>query len=167
MRLGKLLLIAIFITGVGFLMVEYTRPGYPIERTLQNEDGREIKVLILGHEGGTITVDRVPGGERFEIPIETLSLKDRLFCLGLRESEAPPKIEKVEKVEPKEDNYVVTRRKAIEDLKIKKQVILEEISSKTLNDLLHQSRVEQLGRVQKEIAELELAIKTYKYRMKQ
>ncbi|MEM7603288.1 MAG: hypothetical protein AAF357_17985, partial [Verrucomicrobiota bacterium] len=114
--------------------------------------------------GNTIYFDRAPDSQRFEIEIDSLSLKDRIFCFQLREAQpSPPKV--VEEKE-KEDRYIEIRRVEIEKLRVKEKVIQDEISSKTLSKLLHQNRIDQIAKVQKEIRELELAIKTYNYRMK-
>ncbi|MDF1658410.1 MAG: hypothetical protein P1U58_12420 [Verrucomicrobiales bacterium] len=160
MKLLKLLFIAFVIAGIGFLAFDFIRPSYPVTKSLENLEGRSTNFLIQGKENGIVFVDRVPGGERFEIPIENLSLKDRIFCSFLRESPAPKIVANVE------DTYVTTRRKALVELRKKEKVIRDEINSNTLNDLLHQNRIEQLNRVGEEIRELELAIKTYDYRMK-
>lgn len=157
MKFVRLVIIAVAITGMGFLAFDLTRPEYPVLKTLENSKGKTIEALIQGKEGNSIIFDRMPDRNRFEIEVDSLSWKDRLYSLRLKDLPAPEK-----KVEA---GYVQTRLAAIEDLKVKEQVIIDELNSRTLNDLLHQNRMDQLTALQKEIRTLEVAIKTYNYRM--
>ena len=58
-------------------------PVYPLTRTLTDSQNRRIETVILGKEGAMLAVERLPGGERFLIPMEKLGPFDQKFFEGL------------------------------------------------------------------------------------
>ena len=124
MRFLRPLVIAVAVTGLGYLIFEWTRPSYPVSRIIQNSQGKTLDVLIQGRDGRTIIFDRMPSRDRFEIDIDSLSLADKFFCLRLKSLPAPEK----KKIEA---GYVERRRRMIAELKVKETVIMDELSSQT------------------------------------
>jgi len=164
------LLLALFLLGIATIALSFTvfRPGYPTERVITNEEGERLDVVIQGKVNDRLVIDRVSDERRFEIPVHKLSLTDRIFALRLPERIPPPPPEPEPEPEPKPtDPYIVNRLERIEELKERRDLIRKEIASRTLDEILHQRRTEQLAATEKEIRELELAIETYKYRTKQ
>lgn len=157
--LGYVAIGAAILVGGAFAAFELTRPGFPVERAIVNQEGKELKAVVLGKWEGYLTVERMADGQRFDLPIKGMSLSDQIYAFRLREEKVPPP------PAPKlEDPYIASRLKAIEDLKERAEIYEVEINSGTLSDLLHQARVEQLAKVKVEIKNLEVAIETYKFR---
>jgi len=57
--------------------------AYPLTRTLTDSQNRQIEAVVLGKEGAMLAVERLPGGERFLIPMEKLGPFDQKFFEGL------------------------------------------------------------------------------------
>jgi len=141
-----------------FLMI----PGFPLDRTITNSQGKSLDVTIQGKDSTNLYADRRADGERFTIPIRSLSFKDRLFAMVLPNEAAPPKVIP----RKKEDGYVETRMKLIAELRVKLELYETEVRSQTLNDLLARKRYEDVLKIQNEIKALEVAIEGYKYRVR-
>ena len=62
-----------------------------------------------------------------------------------------------------ESNYIAIRRKEIAELRKKADLYGRELSSGTLNRLLHAKRREDLDKVLNEIKKLEVAIENHKF----
>lgn len=58
----------------------------PLERTLVDVQGRELKVEVIAKKGGYLAVKRLQDGEYFSIPLEALGRGDRDFFAKLPES---------------------------------------------------------------------------------
>ena len=162
---SRVVLISLTFSCAIYLTLNLFRPGFPSERLIVNKEGKELSVVIVGKLRDTLIIERKSDSQRFQIPVHSLSLKDRFFVLRLPERAAPeiPKVQPIEVKEP-EDQYVTNRLLAIEGLKKKAELYEKEIGSGTLNDLLQRSRIEELEGVNKEIRSLEVAIETYKFR---
>lgn len=139
-----------------FVMV----PGFPFDRTITNSQGKSLDVTIQGKDSRSIYADRRADGERFTVPIRSLSPKDRLFMMVLPNQTAPPKVAPIKK----EDGFVETRLKLIAELTVKLELYEKEVSSQTLNDLLARKRYEDILKIKNEIKTLQVAIDGYKYR---
>ncbi len=159
---SRVVLISLTFSCAIYLTLNLFRPGFPSERLIVNKEGKELSVVIVGKLRDTLIIERKSDSQRFQIPVHSLSLKDRFFVSRLPER-AAPEIPKVQPIEP-EDQYVTNRLRAIEELKKKAELYGKEIGSGTLNDLLQRSRIEELDGVNKEIRSLEVAIETYKFR---
>jgi len=148
-----------------YLTLDVFRPGYPLARTITNQEGKELEVIILGKTKDDLYVERTSDHESFKIPINTLVVKDRFFSMRLK-PHIPPPPPPPEEPPPKEiaDPYIKNRLQVIDELQERKAIIEREINSRTLSELLHQNRIEQQAKVDKEIRALQLAIETYKYR---
>ena len=165
MKFTRLIIVAVVFVGVGFVAFDYFRPEFPVERTIMNDEGRELVVSIVGRKGDAIFVDRLPDLERFEIDLKTLVPKDRFFCRLLPEASAPaPKVAAV--VAPPEDRYIEARKEGIKDLRQKMAGFAKEVASESLPDALSRRRVEQIQEIELEIKELESDIETYRYQQK-
>lgn len=138
---------------------------FPLVRTLVSEDGRRLEGSILGKTSRILTVERLSDGTRFDIPIETLSLKDRILALRLPNVPAPPP-PREEAPPPPKDPYVVDRERLIAELTDRVTAYRSEIKSGSLSDILHRNRVRQLAEVESEIVELRNAIEAHRYRTK-
>ncbi|MEX2578090.1 MAG: hypothetical protein WD342_03450 [Verrucomicrobiales bacterium] len=158
-------IIAVFGAAI-YLALTLLRPGFPVPRTITNNTGDELEVVVQGKSGDHLIVDRVSDDQRFHVPIHTLALRDRMFAARLPNRAAPPLPEEPKEPPKPTDRYIDNRTKAIAELKRKRDVIVKEINSRTLNHTLHQNRLEQLTKAELEIKELEVAIETYKYRNK-
>lgn len=161
--LGYVAIGAAILVGGAFAAFELTRPKFPAMRAIVNQEGKELKAVVLGKWEGYLTVERIADGQRFDLPIKGLSLSDQVYAFRLREEKAPPPPAPKPSAKP-EEPYIASRRKAIEDLKERAKIYTVEINSGTLSDLLHQARIEQLAKVKMEIKNLEVAIETYKFR---
>jgi hypothetical protein len=164
MKITWFVVITLGVIGVGYAAFEFLRPEFPVQRTITNKDGRELVASIEGRAGDIIFVDRISDRERFEIDINSLTAKDRLFCLRLRERPAPAPEPEV--VVPTEDPYIEVRKQTIKDLRERSAMYEKEIRSGSLPLALDTRRREQMGQIDMEIKELESDIETYKYRMK-
>lgn len=157
--LGYIAITAAILAGGAYATFELNRPSFPVVRLLVNQEGKKLLAKIIGKWEGYLIVERSADGKQLEVPINTLCLNDKIYAFRLREGQPPP----VAQINV-EDAYISSRRKAIKDLETRAEVYKREIRSLTLNDLLHQARVEQLAKVQLEIKNLEVAIETYKFR---
>lgn len=133
-------------------------PKYPITRLLKSAEGKSVFVDILGRSGGTLHVSRKLDDSRFEIEIGSLSDVDREYASKLPEREPPALV--------KEDGFVETRRKLIEELEVKLELYENEVNSRTLNSILARKRAEEVQVLKNEIKALEVAIEGYKYRVR-
>ena len=151
---------AIF-AAAGYLVLVRFQPEFPLERTIVNQDGKSLEATILGKKDGILTIERSSDGARFEIPTSTLSLNDRLLAFRLPEKVAP-----APPLPAPEDSYIENRKRRINELKAKAEVMKKEIASQTLNTLLQRSRTDELAAVEKEIRTHEVALETYRYRQR-
>lgn len=156
-----LCLVAILAAGYFFFL---NKEDYPVERLITNREGKTIEVLIQGKTGGYLHFDRMPEKRRYQIPLRDLSWSDRIFAFRLREEAPPPVVVKTVKKET--DPYILNRIRKIDELEKKRLVIESEIASETLSELLHRKRQDQLKELENDIKELEVAIETYKWRIK-
>jgi hypothetical protein len=154
--IALLLLLIVSAVFSWFVMV----PGFPFDRTITNSQGKSMDVTIQGKDSRSIYADRRADGERFTIPIRSLSLKDRLITMVLPNQPAPPKGVPIRK----EEGFVETRLKLIAELTVKLELYEKEVSSQTLNDLLARKREEDVLKIKNEIKALQVAIDGYKYR---
>jgi hypothetical protein len=159
--LGYVGITAAILAAGGIAAFQFTRPGFPVARVIVNQDGKELEANILGKWEGYLTVERSINGQRFDLPIQTLSLSDKAYAFRLREEKAPLPPPTREKADAP---YIASRLEAIKELKQREDVYQIEIQSGTLSDLLQNRRAEELQSVQKEIKNLEVAIETYKFR---
>ena len=157
------LFIVIFVAA-GFLAWTLTKPGLPVNRLLENAEGRQLDVIVQGKSGVTLFVDRVADGERFEIPIQSLGWKDRFFAMRLEEQAPPVKVFKKE--EEPVDSYLASRMKEIKSLEEKKALFEREISSGTLSDILGRKRQEDVLKIDEEIKKLSVSMDQYRARNK-
>ena len=151
-------LVVIIICGFGIF--EFTRPDYPLFTTLTNKEGRTLKAKIVGKEGNSLFIERQADGAKFDIPADSLVLRDRIFSWRLRNSPRPSAGKK------KEDRYIQIRRDEIEVLKNQEELFEKELNSGTLDETMIRKRNEDLAKVRKEISSLELSIETYNYQRK-
>ena len=152
------------LVGAALLSWKLTKPAIPVNRILENAEGRRLDVVIQGKNGATLFVDRVGDGERFEIPIQSLGWKDRFFVMRLEEQAPPVKL--VKKEEEPVDPYLESREGEIKALEEKKALFVQEISSGSLSDILARKRKEDVGTIDLEIRKLTLSIDQYRYRNK-
>lgn len=148
--------------AVAYLVLDYTRPIFPVSRVITNSEGKDLDVLIQGKSGETLTIDRVSDGTRYTIPVRSLSFMDRIFVMRLSDQEAPglPK----EPGKP-EDPYIERRLASIEELRRKSILYKSEMQSRDRKDTLYNLRKEQLAALEREIKALEMSIETYKYQV--
>jgi hypothetical protein len=74
---------------VGYFIFDKLRPEFPVSREVTNRDGKTLDCNIVGKENGVIVVERKSDNVRFNIALDTLSLRSRLFTLILRDEPAP------------------------------------------------------------------------------
>jgi len=148
------------------LIVLRLTSGYPVDRTLVSSDGRTIDVTIVGKRGNVIVFERFDDGSRWDLPIHQLSLKDRMFVMLLPEQDPPPRPAPAAPPKPV-DPYIANRRAIIQELEKKRAIILSELASRTLSETMERRRREELSATEKEIRQLDLSIKSYRYRTKQ
>lgn len=161
MKFSKTFLSLVVIIVCGFGIFEFTRPEYPIERTLTNTEGRTVNAIIVGRDGEDLFIERLPDKAEFDIPVDSLTVRDKIFAFRLRDSPRPKKAAK-----KKEDRYIQIRRDEIDSLKKQEELFHKELASGTLDESMVRKRQDDLAKVQKEIRSLELAIETYNYQRK-
>lgn len=155
-------ILAVF-SAAAYLTFTLSGPDFPVTRTIVNTEGKALDVIILGKLRGHLSLERISDGGRFEVPVDSLVIKDRVYAWRLPELSAPPRAPK----EPEPETlYIANRRRAIDDLNKKAAIFEAEIRSGTLSELLQRRRTEQLAALRKEIKTLEVAIGTYNYRVR-
>lgn len=142
-----------------------TKPEYPLDRTITNNQGKSLEVTIQGKDSVNLHVQRRSDGERFVIPTRSLVWQDQLVVMRLPNQEAPPKAVTEDAVPP--DPYIASREKELKRLKEKRDLFVSELESKTLGTMLARKRQGDLLAVEKEIRELEVAIRNYQYQRKE
>ena len=161
--LKTVLLILALLIGAALLSWKLTKPAIPVNRILENAEGRRLDVVIQGKNDRTLFVDRVTDGERFEIPIQSLGWKDKFFAMRLKEQAPPAQIAKEE--EPV-DSYLASRIRDIKALEEKKALFIQEISSGALSDILGRKRQEDVVKIDQEIKKLSASMDIYRARNK-
>lgn len=154
-------ILAVF-SAAAYLTFTLSGPDFPVTRTIVNTEGKALDVIILGKLRGHLSLERISDGGRFEVPVDSLVIKDRVYAWRLPELSAPPQAPEPEP----ETLYIANRRRAIDDLNKKAAIFEAEIRSGTLSELLQRRRTEQLAALRKEIKTLEVAIGTYNYRVR-
>jgi len=115
----------------------------------------------VGRLGDTLYFNRTSDGRRYELPLSQLSRVDRWLAFRYPE-DPPPQVPKPRETDP----YITNRLERIRELREKHEVIASEINSRTLSDLLQAKREIELQEIENEIAEMEVAIESYKWRNK-
>jgi len=155
--LRVLLFLALVFVAGGWVYWDQTRPEFPVQRTLVNEDGKSLEVMIVGKIGEVLHIERTSDGARFELPLAKLGWQDRFFAERLREKTPPPVLVRKE-AEP-EDPYIASRLQRIAELEQRRTEFTAEIKSGSLSQILGRKRQQDLIEIGKEIKELQAAIK--------
>ncbi len=151
--------------GVAYLVLDYTRPIFPVSRVITNSEGKELNVLIHGKLGETLTIERVSDGSRYTIPVRSLSFKDRIFVMRLLDQRAPGLPAPPPEPAKPEVPFIARRLESIEELKRKVKLYKAEIQSRDPKDSIYNLRREQIAAIEREIKSIEMTIETYKYQV--
>lgn len=157
--LRALTLVFLILLAVAWFVWRATEPEIPLTRTWISQDGKTLEAVAVGRTGQILHLERSSDHQRFELSFGRLAWKDRIIAERLPE-EAPPPLVTEEESEP-EDPYVATRRKAIANLRKKRDEYSAEIESGGLNSILSRKRREDLLQLEAEIQELEGAIQLH------
>lgn len=122
----------------------------PVDRVLQDQEGRSIDATIIGREMETITIIRKSDSRRFDYPIAQLSEEDRQFVTELKLHSAPK--ERPAKTEPeKEDPYVQSRLDQIERLRLKLKDLEEHLKENSTNQIIVRAYHRDVEKINEEI----------------
>ncbi len=159
--LGRILFFIVFAILLASIIIYFARPGYPIRRVIKNTEGVPVDVVIIGKITDTIYFTRMPDRKNFELTLDKLAFRDRVLLTFLKD-QAPP----ATTPDRFSDNYVKNRLQKIEQLKKKEKIMVYELESATLNPIMEKDYQRRIDVIRKDIRTLEVAIETYRYRLK-
>lgn len=164
---GRILFFIVFAILLAVLVIYFTRPSLPIRRVIQNTEGKSIDAVINGKINDTVYFIRMPDREEFSLTLDKLSFRDRVLLTILKEQAPPPPPSKADPIPPEfSDNYIKNREKKIIELQSKLEVMNLELNSRTLGEMMENAYARRIAVHEREIRELEVAIETYRYRLK-
>ncbi len=161
---GRIIFFILFAILLASIVIYFTRPDYPIRRVIKNTDGKSLDAVIIGKIADTVYFTRMPDREDFSLTLDKLSFRDRALLTILKEQPPP---QKPDPISPDfSDNYIKNREKEIVELTKKLEVMKLELNSRTLSQMMENEYARRIGVFEKDIRELEVAIETYRYRLK-
>lgn len=130
---------------------------FPFERNLTGKNGKVIEAEVIGRIDDNIVFRRKGADQEFNVPISSLAEEDRKYCLRL------PKIRPMllsKAALKRNDAYVKTRTKRLDELTAKKKEITRKMSRDS-NKINLRSYRSELERIQDEVDQLHSEIDEY------